>query len=212
VTDPRRDMVDPVDDLPIDDVVEVQGDVPPDEQDGILAPDEIEERRRPTQTELDRGDASPDPALVGGEAELLDGLDLDDLREGETDDPDVAAEEGITYVPPIDPPVRADREDEEGVVIAAGAAVSAESEPYDEDHRSSDLPIESELTDLIRASLRADAATTELADRLIIGTRGGTVVIRGIVDGIEDTDAILEVVERVEGVDNVIDETELASG
>jgi hypothetical protein len=35
--------------------------------------------------------------------------------------------------------------------------------------------------------------------------------VRGVVDGIEDTDAILEVVERVDGVDNVVDQTDVAS-
>ena len=196
-------------DLPIEDVVELQGDVPPADQDGFLEPDEIEHERRPTQTELDHGYAAPDRTYAANEAEELDGLDLDDLREGETDDPDAATEEGLTYVPPIDPPLYADPESEDGIVIAAGPSVSAESEPYDNSHRSSDLPVETDLTDRIHAALRADAATSALADRLIIGTKGGKVVVRGVVDGIEDTDSIVEVIERVSGVTEVVDETEL---
>ena len=196
-------------DLPIEDVVELQGDVPPVDQDAFLEPDEIEQERRPTQTELDHGYASPDRTYAVNSAEQLDGLDLDDLREGETDDPDAATEEGLTYVPPIDPPLYADPESEDGIVVAAGAAVSAESEPYDNSHRSADLAVEGDLTDRIHAALRADAATSALADRLIIGTKGGKVVVRGVVDGIEDTDSIVEVIERVSGVTEVVDETEL---
>ena len=217
MTDQRRDAATPAGDasdtdaadLPIEDVVELQGDVAPIDQDPFLEPDEIEKERRPTQTEIDHGYASPDRAFAVSDAELLDGLDLDDLREGETDDPAAATEEGLVYVPPIDPPVYADAEDDQGVVTAAGQAVSAESEPYDNSHRSSDLSVESDLTDRIRGALRADGATSELADRLIIGTKGGKVVIRGVVDGIEDTDSIVEVVERVSGVTEVIDETDL---
>lgn len=203
---------DPADDLPVEDIIEIQGDAPPGEQDAVITPDEIERERTPTLTELDRGDPSPDLAYTGGDAALIDDLDLDDLREGETDDPDVAAEEGLVYVPPIDPPIHADPEEEDGLLVAAGAAVSAESEPYDDDHRGSDLPGEPELTARIREALRADAATAGLVDRLLIGVRGSTAVIRGIVDGPEDSDVILEVVERVDGIRNVVDETELADG
>jgi hypothetical protein len=207
-TSRTRDQ-DPVADLPLDDVVEVQGDVPPVDQDAVLDPDELESARQPTLTELDDGYPSPDPVAAGSVADALDGLDLDDLREGETDDPKVATEEGLTYVPPIDPPVRADADDEEGVIIAAGPAVSAESEPYDDDHRSSDLSSEGDLTERIRSALRADAATAGLVDRVVIGTRGSTAVVRGVVDDLSDGDALMEVIERVDGVETVIDQTEL---
>ena len=195
--------------LPLEDVARIQGDVPPDDQDGVLDPDELEQNRTPTRTELDHGELSPDPAMAEGEVASLDGLDLDDLREGETDDPIAATEEGIPYVPPIDPPLRADPEEQDGVVMASGTAVSAQSEPYDDSHRADDLSAELELAHRVREALRADAATTNLVDRLVVGTRASTVVVRGIVDGIEDTDAIMEVVDRVDGVDNVVDQTDI---
>jgi hypothetical protein len=185
VTERRRANREAADDLPLDDVLEVQGDALPAEQDAVITPDEMEHARSATRTEFDRGDGSVGPA--SSDPASLDGLALDDLREGETDDPDVAAEEGLTYVPPTAPPLAFDDEDDE-------------------------LATESDLTAQIREALRADAATSELADRLVIGTRGSTVVVRGIVDGIEDTDAILEVVERVEGVKTVVDQTDVASG
>ncbi|HET8786144.1 MAG TPA: BON domain-containing protein, partial [Candidatus Limnocylindrales bacterium] len=153
----------------------------------------------------------PDREYAHGEESTIDELDLEDLREGETDDPGVAAEEGLTYVPPIDPPVVADAEAEDGIEIAAGPAVSAESDPYDQSHRGIELDFESELTTRIREALRADSQTSVLEDRLIIGTRGSVAVIRGIVDDIEDSDAIVEVVSRVRGITDVVDQTELAS-
>ena len=114
----------------------------------------------------------------------LDSLDLEDLREGETDDPTAATEEGLSYVPPIDPPVRTDADQDDRLVIAAGIAVSAESEPYDDDHRSTDLDAESEMNGRIREALRADAATSSLADQLIDrDTRIDVAVIRGAVRG-----------------------------
>jgi hypothetical protein len=185
VTDSRRAASEASDDLPLDDVLEVQGDAPPAEQDAVITPDEMEHARSATRTEFDRGDGSVGP--VSNDVTSLDGLALDDLREGEDDDPDVAAEEGLAYVPPTAPPLAFDDDDDE-------------------------LATESDLTAQIRDALRADAATSELADRLVIGTRGSTAVIRGVVDGIEDTDAIMEVVERVDGVTNVVDQTDVASG
>ena len=203
---------DPDDVARIEEIADLQGDAMPVDQDAFLEPDEIETHREPTLTELDRGEAAPDRDGVLGVASTLDLLASEELRDGETDDPDVATEEGLTYVPPSDPPIRVDEEEPGGIEIAAGAAVSALSEPYDEDHGSELLSDESDLTARIRDALEADAATTDLADRLIIGTRGSTVVVRGIVDDIDDGDNIAAVIERVAGVEEVIDETELADG
>ena len=116
-----------------------------------------------------------------------------DLRSGETDDPLVAIEEGQTYIPPSDPPI-VPSDDPEGVESPAGDRVDAEGE----------------MNARIRAELRADAATTALAERLEIAVVGSTAIIRGQVDGIEDTDAIVEVASRVEGISDVRDETEVA--
>ena len=203
---------DPDDIARVEEIADLQGDAMPIDQDAFLEPDEFEKHREPTQTELDRGEAAPDRDGVLGVASTLDMLAAEELREGETDDPDVATEEGLTYVPPSDPPTRADAEEPGGLAIAAGAAVSALSDPYDDDHESELLSDEPDLTARIRDALEADGATTDLADRLIVGTRGSTVVVRGIVDDIDDGDNIAAVIERVAGVEEVIDETELADG
>jgi len=191
---PRRP--DPEDVAMIEELRQLAGEEMPEDQDAVLEPDEIEQRREPTQTELDRGEPASDPEAAEGEVERLDGLALDDLREGETDDPDVAAEEGLVYVPPSDPPFRVDAEDPEGIEVAGAMFDSAELD----------------LTARIRDALEADAATSAYADRLVIGTRGSTVVVRGIVDDIDDGDMIAAVIESVDGVEEVIDETQLADG
>ena len=206
----RRVASDPVRDLPTEDVVQIQGDEAPTDQDAILDEDDVEHGRESTLTELDHGYPVRDPVFEHGETETLDGLDLDDLRQEETDDPQAAAEEGLTYVPPIDPPVVADPEASDGITVAAGQAVSAESDPYDQSHRGSDLTAEPELDARIHEALRADAQTAGLADRLIVGTRGSVAVIRGVVDDVDDSDSIVEVVTRVRGITDVVDETELA--
>jgi hypothetical protein len=115
-----------------------------------------------------------------------------DLRSGETDDPLVAIEEGQTYVPPSDPPI-VPSDDPEGIESPGGEQLDAEGD----------------LNARIREELRADAATTALADRLEIAVIGSTAIIRGTVDGIEDTDALVEVASRVDGIADVRDETEV---
>lgn len=206
----RETGTEAADELPVDDVIEIQGDSVPVDQDGILDPDELEHERTATRTELDAGYTIPDLEYAGGPGATLDDLDLDDLRDGETDDPGVATQEGLTYVPPIDPPVVADPEAPDGITPAAGIAVSAESEPYDGDHRGTDLDPGSDLNVRIREALRADSQTSVLEDRLIVGTRGSVAVIRGVIDDVDDSDSIIEVVSRVSGISDVVDETELA--
>jgi hypothetical protein len=213
MSEPRREQprrLDPDDIALAAEIQSLQGEEMPVDQDAFLEPDEIEAQRTLTRTELDAGYTAP--ATDEGGAARLDGLALDDLREGETDDPGVATQEGLTYVPPSDPPFRIDPDDPEGIAVAAGPGTSALDEPYDPDHVGDPLPDEAELTARIREAIAADAATTAYADRLVIGTRGSTAVVRGIVDDIDDSDAIAAVIERVEGIDEVVDETELADG
>ena len=191
---PRR--LDPDDIAFIEGIQSLQGEEMPADQDAVLEPDEIEQRREPTQTELDRGEPAPDPDAPESEVESFDGLALGDLREGETDDPVVATEEGLAYVPPSDPPFRVGAEDPEGIEAAGAMDDSGELD----------------LTARIRDALGADAATSGYADRLVIGTRGSTAVVRGIVDDVDDSDVIVAVIEGVDGIEEVIDETELADG
>jgi len=61
----------------------------------------------------------------------------------------------------------------------------------------------------VREALRADAATTRYSESVVIGTRGRTVALRGVVDDIEDTDDLMAVASRVPGVDEIVDELEV---
>jgi hypothetical protein len=162
----------------------------PIDQDAVLEPDEFEAPRTPTQTELDRGEPPADPDVVDDAVDALDALASDELREGETDDPEVAAEEGLTYVPPVDPAFRASLEGPESDVS----------------------PDELDLTTQIHDALRADSVTIDYADRLVIVTRGSSAIVRGTVDDITDSDTIVAVIEGVDGITSVVDETELADG
>ena len=51
----RETGTEAADELPVDDVIEIQGDSVPVDQDGILDPDELEHERTATRTELDAG-------------------------------------------------------------------------------------------------------------------------------------------------------------
>jgi hypothetical protein len=152
-----------------------------------------------------------EPAIspTGDEALRLDDLTDSELREGETSDATEATEEGLTWVPPTDPPVVPDFDDPQGVKVAAGFGVSADDEPFDSSHRAELLTAEDDTDARVREALLADAATSAYAESLIIGSRDGTIVVRGVVDDIDDTDNIVDVITRVTGVDEVIDELEV---
>ena len=197
-----------------DELRAIEGEEPVEDQDAVVDPVEIEDDDEPTMTELDRGEN--DRANVGrlpGDDDLasLEVLASGELRSGETDDPDVATEEGLAWVPPSDPPVIADAEEDDGIVIASGIGTSALDEPYDDDHRSEDLTAEGDMNARIREAIRADAATSGYADRILIAVLGSTVILRGVVDDLADGDELVAVVERVKGVDEVRDETDVAS-
>ena len=135
--------------------------------------------------------------LVRAAAELessIQRLTDEELREGETTDPIEATEEGEVWIPPTNPPVVPVTGDPDGIEVPGFAELDE---------------AEGSLNAEIREALRSDASTSALADRLEIAVVGSTAVIRGVVDGIEDTDAIVEVVSGVDGIDEVRDETEV---
>ncbi|HET9456182.1 MAG TPA: BON domain-containing protein [Candidatus Limnocylindrales bacterium] len=197
----------------VDQLRALEGEEAPEDQDAVLAPDEMEsEPRGLTDTERYLGDLEagvpPDRDAQAGEIESLEGLADTDLRAGETDNAYVASDEGMPWIPPIDPPT-VPTEDPQGVEVAAGTGVSANEEPYDDAHHGAGIPDDLEMTARVREALRADSATSALADRVEIVTRGATIVLRGPVDGIEDGDALVAVAARVTGVAEVRDETEV---
>jgi hypothetical protein len=199
-----------------DDVQQLLGAEPRADQDAVVDEADIEDPDEPTLSEQEWGTRPmPDRAMLleatdtqAGDVVSLDDLTDAELRAGETTDPLVAIEEGEVWIAPSDPPV-VPSDDPEGIEIAAGPGVSADDEPYDDSHRSGELDAEGSLNARVREALRADAATSPLADRLEIAVVGSTAIIRGTVDGIEDSDAIIDVASRVSGIDDVRDETEI---
>jgi hypothetical protein len=185
---------------------ELSGDEPEGDQVAWVERDEVDQRQADlTPTELYMGE------LEGGRrgrGSGVEGLTERGMRDGETANPAVAAEEGMTWVPPMDPPTVAS-DDPQGAGIAAGFGDSALSEPYDQDHATASVADEDELSARVREALRADSATNRFAEHLAIGSRGSTVALRGVVDEVDDSDSVVDVASRVAGVDEVIDELDV---
>jgi len=170
--------------LPLEDELRaIEGEEAPEDQDAVVEPTEIADEHETTDTERYLGE----PERSQSDADSFDVLADRALREGETDDPYLASQEGLTYVPPTDPPV-----------------------PAIDDPEAGELDVESDLTARVRDAFEAEAATAGLADQIAIGTIGGVVVLRGVVDSIDDGDSLVEVASTVRGVTEVRDETEVA--
>lgn len=171
---------------------------------GVASESELDTLGEMTPTGIDAGnlDARPpgsdqpdDPAI-----ENIEMLTESELRDGETDDPNEAAEEGLTWVPPIDPPLRAG---EDGPEVAAGFGMTAQEEPFDGDHHSEALSPVDEVETRVVEALRANAATAELADGLELDVENGVVRVAGVVPDLDDEDSIVAVIEDISGVTSV---------
>jgi hypothetical protein len=177
----------------------------PADQSAVFDAENVDNLGELTRKDIDEGELMSENDDRPEDAENIDMLTELELRSDETDDAMEAVEEGLTYVPPIDPPTvpGGGYDDAE---IASGLGVSALDEPYDQDHHSSFDPSDDEISARVREALRADSSTTQYADRLAIETRGGTVTLRGVVDDLVDSDNLLAVAEYVDGVAEVVDE------
>jgi len=158
-----------------------------------------------TMTDIDQGD-SPSTLDRGGDGESFDTLIEGELREGETDDVMESVEEGLTYVPPIDPPVSPYTDSLEGAEVATGFGLTSDEE-LDADDLETLGSADDDLTARVRRALRDDSLTLHLARRIRIAADNGIVVVRGEVDDLTDSDNILAVLEEVPGVDEIRDQT-----
>lgn len=213
MSDPRRvpDDRPPNDALGLlEGIQALQGEELPIDQDAVLEPTEIEPPRQPTLTEIDSGapEELPDDVI---DPAVIDPLVADRIRADETDDPTVATEEGLPWIPPSDPPIVPDPESPDGFAVAAGFASSADAEPYDDDHRRDEDIDGLELSERVRDAIRADGSTSDLVDAIRIVTHGDRVILRGTVLTVDDADALVAVAQRVDGIADVVDQTELAS-
>lgn len=192
---------------------QLEGEEPRLDQDAVVEPTEIDDLGSISDTEIYEGEleagANPD---VDTDDASLESLTARELRPLETDDPNVAAEEGETWVPPTDPPVVPDRDDPQGAQVAAGFGGTATEDPFDADHHGELLPADDEVSARVREALLADARTSRLADGLEVETAGGIVRVRGRVADVEDSDLVAEVASSVSGVVEVRDETSIPEG
>ncbi len=192
----RREDVDP-------DVAELLGLRPVDAE---PMPDarELDDLGELTDTAIYEGElASREPGSDQPDEVRVESLEADEARAGETDNPHEAAEEGLTWIPPTDPPTRPDPNGF-GPEVAAGFGTTAEDEPFDADHHGEPVYGPDERTQRVDEALRADARTSSFADRLHVDSDGGVVFLEGRVDDLDDEDAAVAVAEEVTGVSEVV--------
>lgn len=165
---------------------------------------EVDDLGEMTDTAVYEGElASREPGSDQPDQIRLESLEAEEARAGETDNPDEAAEEGLAWIAPMDPPTRADPNGF-GPAVAAGFGTTAEDEPFDADHHGELLYADDERTERVVEALRADARTSALADRVEVDSEGGRVILSGRVDDLDDEDAAIAVAEEVSGVTEVV--------
>ncbi len=198
--------------LPAEDVAQLSGIRPSEWQRAGVHDDEVDRLGEITNTAIDEGNLEARPPEGDqpdeDDAQNLELLTETELRDGETDDPSEAAEEGLTWVPPADPPIRPGELGQPEV--AAGFGTTADDEPFDADHHSTLLPSDDERTERVLEALRAHASTAGLVDRLEIETVGSRVIVAGMVDDLADEDEIVAVASEVDGVSSVVNRIEVA--
>jgi hypothetical protein len=125
-----------------------------------------------------------------------------------TNDPIEAAENGEPYFPPTDPVVWPSTTSDEDIEIKGGWAPSAEETPIFQDYHETVQHGDDEITDMVLRELALDAATADL--KIDVETVDGMVYLRGRVGSLQEEQTVEEVASRVPGVDEVVDELEIA--
>src|SRR5215210_4744035 len=199
--------------VPAEDVAQLAGIRDPVDQTAVTPSEEIDRLGVITDTRVLEGDleARPPGSDQPDEPDVanLELLVQDELRDGETDDPGEAAEEGMPYVPPVDPPVvRGEGWDPQ---IAAGFGTTADDEPFDADHHGQAMYALDERTERVREALASHAETSGLVDRLSFDTIGSRIIVEGIVDDLDDEDQILGVIAEVDGITDIVNRIEIAA-
>jgi hypothetical protein len=181
-----------------------------DQDTAVLNEDEVDHvRSEESHVRVYEGYLEAGSPGIARDEESVDLLLETELREDETENPHEAAEEGMTWVPPVDPPVVPTEGGQ--IEVAAGFGTSATDEPFDADHHGSFDLADDERTERVREALVANAQTTGLVDRLEFDTIGSQVVVAGVVDDIDDEDEVLAVISDVEGVTDVVSRIRVAS-
>jgi hypothetical protein len=129
--------------------------------------------------------------------------------EGESDDPLVATEEGVPYVPPTERVLSEERWDEGGVDVAGSAATDEEEleQEADSDAERARGPRDEALLAEALAALRRSDLTA--GDRVQIDAAGSTIWVRGRVESIEIAEEIVALLGDLPGVTEVVDELDV---
>jgi hypothetical protein len=125
---------------------------------------------------------------------------------GDTDDPLVAIEEGVPYVPPTDRVLSDVRSDDAGPDVAGTAPSDAGELGRDESIQSelADTPRDGQLQSDVVEALRASEIAA--GERLSVAVRGGVVTMSGEVESVDILDELLAIAGDVPGVVEVVDE------
>ncbi len=157
---------------------------------------------------------------------------------GDTDDPLVASQEGVPYVPPSDRVISEARFTQGGPDVAGTAPTDAGELERDDDIQSDEVEMaayEDERDGEVRDEDSGDATVVDLVrplptddelaadvieqlrdsdvpagDRLLISAIGSTVTVRGQVESIDVLEELLGMIGDVPGVEGVNDEVEIA--
>lgn len=146
----------------------------------------------------------PLPSEAGGDL-------LQTPPSGDTDDPLVAQEEGVPYVPPSDRVMSHSRFTESGPDVAGTAPTDAgELERQDDIQLDplDTLPTDDELRADVIERLRASEVPA--GDQLQVATVGSTVTLRGDVESIDVLEELLGIIGDVPGVEDVVDKVRIA--
>lgn len=155
--------------------------------------------------------------IEADDVEIEEELAVDELidtqhGEGHTYDPQQAAEQGLTYTPPSDPPVVPSEDDLQGAEIAAGFAPSMEGSAPDAEV----LPPRVDNNDLdVRAdiyqALRNNSETAHLTN-IKIQVDQGVVSLLGTVFSQDDIPLVYAIVSELDGVVEVRNHLTVAPG
>lgn len=130
--------------------------------------------------------------------------------DGSTENPVLAQEQGLVYLPPSDPPVLPS-DDRQNVEIAAGFATSMEeTEPGVVELPAHVAGNDLDLEQTIRETLHNNSETANL-DGIHLSVRNGIVFLAGRVETLDEITIVDEMLRHMRGVRDVRNHLDVAS-
>ena len=187
-------------DMPIDNQLEVESELPTDIGEFASADPSAEPAESVDEIRAEGGDIEPDFTDRPG---ISDPLEAAGPHGSIAEDP---AESGDVYTPPIDPVVTTDAHG--AAHVLGGFELDSEEDVEVEPSAMDGRPGDEALADAIRRELAEDSATTDL--NIVVAVRNGVAHLRGQVADLDDADNAEAVAARVPGVRDVVEELEVA--